>query len=128
MAAPEAPLRVLVVDDDEVVGQTIAAMLASRGFAVWDARRPSDALQLADGAAEPFDLLVTDIILPEMTGLALARRLADRWPALRVVYTSGHASAAIVGGAGAVDGASFLNKPFLSSQLLQAAEQALAPA
>jgi two-component system cell cycle sensor histidine kinase/response regulator CckA len=126
MASPGAPLRVLVVDDDEIVGQTITAMLTGRGFQVADARKPSDALQLADGAVEPFDLLVTDVILPEMTGLALARRLADRWPSLRVVYTSGHASSAIVSSEGAVGGACFLNKPFLSSQLLQAAEQALA--
>lgn len=125
MASPAAPVRVLVVEDDEIVGQTIAAMLVGRGFQVADARKPSDALRLADGAIEPFDLLVTDVILPEMTGLALARRLADRWPSLRVVYTSGHASPSVVGNEGAVGGA-FLNKPFMSSQLLQAAEQALA--
>jgi CheY-like chemotaxis protein len=121
-----ATLRVLVVDDDEIVGQTIAAMLSARGFRVSAARRPSDALALADGSPEPFDLLVADVILPEMTGLSLARQLATRWPLLRVVYTSGHASASIVGSDAAIGGSSFLNKPFLSSQLLQATEQALA--
>jgi two-component system cell cycle sensor histidine kinase/response regulator CckA len=126
MSASGSALRVLVVDDDAIVGQTIAAMLTGRGFAVADARKPSDALRLAQEASEPFDLLVTDVILPEMTGLSLARQLADRWPSLRVVYTSGHASSAIVSSEGAVGGACFLNKPFLSSQLLQAAEQALA--
>jgi len=117
-------VRTLVVDDDPNVCHTVAAMLAARGYVVQEARLPSEAFQLA-GAGGEFDLLVTDVILPQMTGLELARRLATQWPHLRVVYTSGYASGSIMAPGAVVAGSAFLTKPFLSSQLVQAAETAL---
>lgn len=119
-----APVRALVVDDDPNVCHTVAAMLAARGYVVQEARLPSEAFQLAEAGNE-FDLLVTDVILPEMTGLELARRLATQWPSLRVVYTSGYASGSVMAPGAVVAGSAFLTKPFLSSQLVQAAETAL---
>jgi CheY-like chemotaxis protein len=99
-------------------------MLAARGYLVQEARRPGEALQLVDAGRE-FDLLVTDVILPQMTGLELARRLAAQSPELHVVYTSGYASGSIMAPGAVVAGSAFLTKPFLSSQLVQAAETAL---
>lgn len=123
-AMATAAVRALVVDDDPNVCHTVAAMLAARGYVVQEARLPSEAFQLAEAGSE-FDLLVTDVILPQMTGLELARRLAAQWTGLRVVYTSGYASGSIMAPDAIVAGSAFLTKPFLSSQLVQAAETAL---
>jgi len=117
-------VHTLVVDDDPNVCHTVGAMLAARGYLVEEARLPSEALQLASGGRD-FDLLVTDVILPQMTGLELARRLSAQSPGLRVVYTSGYASGSIMAPGAVVAGSAFLTKPFLSSQLVQAAETAL---
>ena len=126
--AAQSPLRVLVVDDDQAVRDTIVDMLSAQGASVQSAALPAEALQLAESAVEPFDLLVTDVILPQMTGLELARRLAVLWPSLRVVYTSGYANASIMTPGAVVPGAAFLTKPFMSSQLVSAAETALSAA
>lgn len=126
--AAQSPLRVLVVDDDVQVRGTIVDMLTAQGASVQAAGLPGEALELAEQASEPFHLLVADVILPQMTGLELARRLAAHWPELRVVYTSGYANASIMTPDAVVPGAAFLTKPFMSSQLVSAAELALTAA
>lgn len=121
-------LRVLVVDDDDAVRQAVADMLGAQGHEVHAVARPSEALAVAGEATQPFELLVTDVILPQMTGLELARRLAAHWPELHVVYTSGYANASIMTPDAVVPGSTFLNKPFMSSQLASATQHALAAA
>lgn len=122
----QAQLRVLVVDDDAAVRQSVADMLTAQGHAVHAVALPSEALTVAEEATQPFELLVTDVILPQMTGLELARRLAEHWPELHVVYTSGYANASIMTPDAVVPGSTFLNKPFMSSQLASAAQHAVA--
>jgi CheY-like chemotaxis protein len=113
--------RALVVDDDERVRETVGAMLGVLGYEVEYAPLPSQALERAGAPDATFDLLVVDVILPEMTGLNLARLLVERWPQLKVIYTSGYASASVLRPGVAVEGASFLGKPFSTAELLAAA-------
>jgi CheY-like chemotaxis protein len=123
MDAPEAPYvphRALVVDDDERVRETVAAMLGVLGYEVEYAQLPSQALARAGTPDTSFDLLVVDVILPEMTGLNLARLLVGRWPRLKVIYTSGYSSSAVLAQDGVVEGASFLGKPFSTAELIAA--------
>jgi CheY-like chemotaxis protein len=121
-AAAGAPTRALVVDDDERVRETVLAMLSTLGYEAEGVPVPSRALERAGMPGAEFDLLLVDVILPEMTGLQLARLLVERWPRLKVIYTSGYASASVMAPGAVVPAAAFLAKPFTTSELAHAAE------
>jgi signal transduction histidine kinase len=98
---------VLLVDDDEMVGEAIAAMLEEFGHRVTFANSAAEALELLNSAA-PFDLLVTDYAMPSMTGVELARHVRAMKPDLPIVLATGYADLA-----GAADaGVMRLAKPF----------------
>jgi len=82
-----ASLRILVVDDEEVVGAVLGDMLAASGHSVQVARSGREALERFD--ADRFDLVLTDLAMPEMTGWQVARAIKDRTPTVRVVLVSG---------------------------------------
>jgi signal transduction histidine kinase/ActR/RegA family two-component response regulator len=110
-------LRVLLVEDDESVRKLLGTLLTRQGFLVSVAASPSEALTLCDAAAEPFELLVSDVVMPNMNGPQLAAILTASQPNLRVLYVSGYPSDAIVQ-RGIFQGTSaFLQKPFTSEQL-----------
>ncbi len=77
---------VLLVDDDDQARATAAEILARGGYRFLDARDGHEALRLA--ASTPIDLLLTDVVMPEVDGVALARTLTSKNPALRVVFVS----------------------------------------
>jgi CheY-like chemotaxis protein len=124
MDAPHASRRALVVDDDDRVREAVSAMLGVLGYEVEYAQLPSQALDRAGAPDAQFDLLLVDVILPEMTGLNLARLLVQRWPQLKVVYTSGYASSSVMTPGAVVPGASFVGKPFSTAELMAAAGEA----
>lgn len=82
--------RILLVEDEAAVAEVTAQMLASLGHEVTTCDRPSKALRLAEQQSTPFDLLVTDLTMPEMNGKDLAERLRARWPQLPVLLISGY--------------------------------------
>lgn len=93
-AAPDAappPLRLLVVDDEARVRTVTAKLMALRGHGVVEAGSGAEALARLD--AEAFDAVVTDFGMPGMDGLALAARIAERWPSLPVVLLTGDTEA-----------------------------------
>jgi two-component system cell cycle sensor histidine kinase/response regulator CckA len=100
---------VLVVDDQDVVRDVIKLSLESAGYRVLEAATPSEALALAAGAE--VDLLVTDVVMPEMDAFELANRISCELPAVRILYTSGYADAAAEG--------PFIQKPFTPAQLIE---------
>jgi CheY-like chemotaxis protein len=106
--------RILLVDDDDTVRATILRALLRTGHRVETAHSGEEALAIA--ASRDFDLLVTDIGMPGLDGPTLARRLRERAPGLRVLFTSGYASDDRVGRleAGRTE---FLPKPFSPSEL-----------
>jgi CheY-like chemotaxis protein len=119
-------VRVLLVEDDPGVRGLMAELLEAAGYAVRVAGRPSEALSLAGEA--PVDLLITDVIMPEMSGRELARSLTERQPGLPVVFVSGYAGEALArhGGIGPFEW--FLQKPFGEADLLQLVAAALSAA
>ena len=121
-AAPGSPRRALVVDDDERVRDTVLTMLSTLGYETEGLALPSEALARAGLSGVEFDLLLVDVILPEMTGLQLARLLVERWPRLKVIYASGYASASVMAPGAVVPGAAFVAKPFSTADLAHAAE------
>lgn len=109
------PLRdsetVLVVDDEPVVRTLVRNMLERSGYTVLEARDGEEAILLA-GAGARIDLLLTDVVMPRMSGRALADSLRARLPQLRVLFTSGY-SADALGEHGVLErGSSLLEKPY----------------
>lgn len=94
-AEPAAQLQqletVLVVDDQDDVRRLLADVLRLGAYVVLEARDGEHALQVAERHGAPIDLLVTDVVMPRLTGVELAERLRVRHPDLRVLFMSGYA-------------------------------------
>ena len=80
----------LVVDDDSTTRRSVSKALRRLGFEVLEAGDPERALQIVKGLEHPPDLLITDVIMPEMSGFQLASRLLSSNPGLRILYMSGY--------------------------------------
>jgi len=114
--------RILLVEDDPGVARLVAQTLSMAGYCVVTHTRPSEAIAAAT-SEQPFDLLLTDLMLPEMNGAELALRLGRGGRARKVLFATGHAPATL--GAALPDDASILNKPFTPKQLLAAVRAVL---
>jgi two-component system cell cycle sensor histidine kinase/response regulator CckA len=86
--APKPPLRVLVVDDEEPVRKFVARVLTDTGYDIATASDGPDALRVAADLGR-IDVLVTDVMMPDMTGDELARRLRQIEPSVKVLYLTG---------------------------------------
>ena len=117
--APEARQRgaepggrtVLLVEDDRLVRASLSRFLKGKGYTVLVASSPSEAFR-AVHARDTIDVLVTDMILPEITGSALATRLRASAPGLKVIYMSAHPAEVLSAQGHLQDGAPCLEKPF----------------
>lgn len=119
-----SPLVVLVVDDEPAVLKLLVRCVARCGFQVLAASGAGEALALMARCAS-LDLLVTDVVMPQMTGPALYARLVRRIPGLRVVYISGYTGSALRPDDPMPGGAVFLGKPFTPAQVQAAIHQAV---
>jgi CheY-like chemotaxis protein len=123
LAATSGNETILLVEDEEVVRLMLAEALTGQGYAVLNAGRGANALALAEKAARPIDLLVTDISMPGMTGWDLAGSLRANRPGLPVLFISGHNRHASKGCGGMDPPPEFLYKPFsLEAFLVKARE------
>ena len=118
--------RVLVAEDDPVVRTLLQRLLRDAGFEVRTARHGDEALGMALRASGQFDLVVTDVRMPVMDGLELARRLRERWPALPVLYISGYDVELSSGSRRGGPRQSLLRKPFDLDELLREVTRLLA--
>ncbi|MFV0624551.1 PAS domain S-box protein [Sphingomonas sp. ac-8] len=82
--------HVLLVEDNETVGECAGMLLAELGQTVRWAKSGAEALQVLEEDGERFDLVFSDVVMPGMDGITLGQQLRRRWPALRVVLTSGY--------------------------------------
>jgi CheY-like chemotaxis protein len=120
---PPPGVRLLLAEDDAGVRALMKDLLEGAGYEVAAAARPEEALALAGD--RPFDLLVTDVIMPGMSGRELARRLVERGAARRVLFVSGYAGEALARHGGISAGERFLQKPFTEIGLLATVADAL---
>lgn len=111
--------RVLVVDDEEVVRDLVTRILYQAGYTVLSASDGPDALLIADINA-PIDLLVADLVMPQMYGDEVARQMRSRHPRLRVLYLTGHSGRLFTHRPLLPDREAFLDKPFTPEDLLEA--------
>jgi PAS domain S-box-containing protein len=119
--------RVLLVEDDEAVRRTLAAMLDALGFSVLVATGWREALSLAGRADASVDVLLTDVVMPELSGKELCERLRAARPRLPVLYMSGYTDDVIVHHGILEDGVHFIQKPFTMDDLARAIRAAMPP-
>ena len=116
---PSGAGTVLVVEDDEVIRKLGARTLRGAGYFVLEAGTATEALEAARQRAWHVDLLLTDVMLPGMSGADLARRLTRRLPGLRVLFISGYPRDLLIErGVAPPDAAELLEKPYTGSELL----------
>jgi len=119
--------RVLLVEDEDMVRGLLREALATAGFDVLAAKSGDEALERA-GAGPPLDLLVTDVVMPSMSGPELAQRLLQRQPDLRVLFISGYTSDELVNRVAFGSAFGFLQKPFSPAALIRKIQEVLRPA
>jgi CheY-like chemotaxis protein len=118
--------RVLVVDDDVALGRIASRLLGQLGYQPEVVTDPHAALALVEEQGLRPDLLVTDVVMPGMSGRLMVERLRRTMPALRVVYMSGYTDDATVHHGVTVAGVVFLQKPFTRGDLALKVHEALA--
>ncbi|HTO08658.1 MAG TPA: PAS domain S-box protein [Myxococcota bacterium] len=119
---------VLVVEDDPSVRRLLTLLLESSGYRVFAAASGDEALRLADAGPLAVDLVLSDYVLPGISGVEVCLELRRRHPELRFVVMTGHAELPPVGAAGLPEGAELLGKPFTREQLEEALARQLAAA
>jgi CheY-like chemotaxis protein len=117
--AVPTPPSILLVEDDEQVRGLIRTLLTSDGFRVIEARNGAEGLRLGEEHAGGIDLLLSDMLLPELSGYDLAARLRERYPDLKIVLMTGYIEGEIVQRCLSELGAAFLDKPFAPATLRQ---------
>ena len=117
---------ILLVEDDDAVRDLVGKTLDGLGYTVLAVSGGKAALKQSAEFGKKIDLLISDLVMPGMSGRDLARRLAKIRPRLKVLYMSGYADERIVQQASAEPRASFLAKPFSPGELEQAVRRALA--
>ena len=107
---------ILVVEDEPAVRGLLAAVLQKAGYRLYEAASGAEALAELERIAQ-LDLLITDVIMPEMTGVEVARRVVQRRPGTAVLYMSGYADE-VLQHEDIVTGSSFMQKPFRPDVLM----------
>jgi two-component system cell cycle sensor histidine kinase/response regulator CckA len=114
---------ILVVEDEEIVRQLVRKILQRLGYNVIVVGTPQQALDIPD--AERLDLLISDVVLPHMSGRAVADQLRARRPGLRVLFMSGYTDDAIVHRGVLDPDTPFIQKPFTPEALAHRVRQVL---
>lgn len=116
-AAARGAETLLLVEDEPLVRQMTRDILLSLGYRVLAAGDGAEALQVAAAQQGPIQLLLTDVVMPRMSGKELADQLRSGRPEMRVLYTSGYADNAIMHHGVLAEGAHFLSKPYEAEAL-----------
>jgi len=120
--SPKGSETILLVDDEEGVRKLCCAVLQSNGYNVLEAANGNAALAAFDKNAHKVDLLLTDVVMPQMNGFELGQRLGGATPKLKVLYMSGYRENTLAPGAAPI---AFLHKPFTPDALLSKVREVL---
>jgi two-component system, cell cycle sensor histidine kinase and response regulator CckA len=119
--------RILLVEDEAVVRKLVRTTLKASGYAVSEAASGEEALRIVKDQSAPFDLLITDMVMPGMGGRDLARKIREQWPDVPVLYMSGYTEDAAFRQGGLESGAVLLRKPFSPNDILVKVRKILRP-
>src|SRR4051812_43405546 len=118
--------RILVVDDDEAVLRSPARLLTRAGFETFQAPTAAEAVTTLATQTPPIDVLLSDVVMPEMTGIELAAAVADAHPKVEVLLVSGFTPAALTRHDMTSDRApKILQKPLARGELIEAVTDAV---
>jgi CheY-like chemotaxis protein len=109
---------ILLVEDEEALRASISAYLTLHGYKVLEAANGVQALQIATQHPESIHMLITDMILPKMSGTELARKVAKMRPHMMILYISGYTDRELTGREASQSTSGFLQKPFALRTLL----------
>jgi CheY-like chemotaxis protein len=116
---------VLVVEDEEAICTFILSILRKNGYDAVGARGGAEALSLVSSRPSGFKLLLSDVVMPQMSGLELGRRIGEESPDTKVLYMTGYSAHPLVQ-AGLANGAiDILRKPFTAEELLKRVREVL---
>jgi PAS domain S-box-containing protein len=116
---PGGTETLLLVEDETAVRSSARRLLERHGYSVLEARHGADALRIVDQGEREVDLVLTDVVMPEMGGREMIERLRIRRPALKVLFMSGYTERAITTDGVMPPRTGFVEKPFTMEQLLQ---------
>ena len=116
---------ILVCEDEDSVRRLAVLQLRDAGYAVIEAENGDQALHQAAEADIPLDLLVTDVIMPQMDGKTLSRELTEAHPGLKTLFVSGYTASAIARHGILENGVEFIEKPFNRNELLSRVREIL---
>ncbi|HUI77368.1 MAG TPA: ATP-binding protein [Bryobacteraceae bacterium] len=122
--SPKGSETVLVVDDEEGVRKVVSAVLRSNGYEVLEAGNGISALASYEKNGHKIDIVLADVVMPQMDGLVLGQELNLRAPGVKILYMSGYRDIAL-NGAGADPAKPFLHKPFTPDALLSKVREVL---
>ncbi len=116
---------ILAVDDDDLVADLIVDVLQRKGYRVLVASTPKEAQDIVEREGAEIQLLITDLVMPEMTGYTLAELVTEQHPHIRVIYISGYAPEKVIPKRRLEADITFLQKPFPPRDLVRAARRVL---
>jgi CheY-like chemotaxis protein len=117
---------ILVVEDEECILRSTSALLTGLGYTVLSASRPAEAIRLAHAVPGGVHLLLTDVVMPELSGEELAQLLCTFYPALHCLFMSGYTDSLLANDQDRVEGMC-LRKPFTLEQLATKVHAVLHP-
>jgi nitrogen-specific signal transduction histidine kinase len=109
---------VLVVEDEDLVRDVASRILIRNGYRVLTARSGAEALEIVDREGDEIDLLLTDVVMPGLTGNEVAEQVSRRFPQVRVLYMSGYPESVVTSSGVVEEGIRLISKPFVEPELL----------
>jgi two-component system cell cycle sensor histidine kinase/response regulator CckA len=116
---------ILVVDDEPMALKLVQTILEKRGFQVFASTSASQAVKVFEEHGDQIELLISDVVMPEMDGTKLASQLVGRNPDLPVLFMSGFLTESEIADASAIAQYAFIRKPFRPQTLVQAVRKML---
>ena len=120
-----APATVLLVEDDDLVRELAREILRRNGLTVIEASSAAEAIAISRRPSFAFDLLLTDVVMPEMSGPELAEKLAKEWPSLNVLFMTGYVDESLLPSNGWRMGGVLIQKPLSEDSLMQSVRAVL---
>jgi CheY-like chemotaxis protein len=116
---------ILLVEDDEMVRTLVRETLARGGYKVLDAPDPVEARKISDAFRGAIHLLITDVVLPKVSGREFAAQITRKRPAIKIMYMSGYTDSAVVNSGILQKEVAFLQKPFTPASLSEKVREVL---
>jgi CheY-like chemotaxis protein len=122
---PTGNETLLLVEDEAAVRSSARRLLERHGYEVVEARHGRDALRILEEGGRRIDLVITDLVMPEMGGREMVERVRAHYPAMKVLFMSGYSERAVTSDGSMPPGTGFVEKPFTVEQLIRRTREIL---